>query len=199
MNKHKSLPPGTIIFLNGTSSSGKTTLLKSLQTAIDEPLLDMGIDRFIWMMPKRYLDRPLWDNVLGKASYAGAAGHRLVSAMHHAILAVSALGNCVVADHVLVEPDWVRECAELFWDKPAWLVGVRCPLEVVEERERSRKDRTLGQARAQFELVHHHGVYDIEVDTSVMNPSECAEMIKKAVLMGKEPKALSSLRSRLPG
>ena len=56
---------GTIIFLNGTSSSGKTTILQALQDSLDEPFLDMGIDRFIRMLPKRYLNRPLWDDVLG--------------------------------------------------------------------------------------------------------------------------------------
>ena len=42
----------TIIFINGTSSSGKTSLIKALQTKLHEPYLDMGIDRFIWMLPK---------------------------------------------------------------------------------------------------------------------------------------------------
>jgi chloramphenicol 3-O-phosphotransferase len=51
--------PGTIILLNGTSSSGKTTLLKTLQAALPEPFLDSGLDRFLWMLPKRYLEPPL--------------------------------------------------------------------------------------------------------------------------------------------
>ena len=79
----------TIIFINGTSSSGKTSLLKLLQKKLPEPYLDMGIDKFIWMLPSRYLDRPLWDEVLGKALHSGPVGLTLFSGMHHAIAAAS--------------------------------------------------------------------------------------------------------------
>jgi chloramphenicol 3-O phosphotransferase len=116
--------------------------------------------------------------------------------MHQTILANSNLGNFILADHVLVEPGWVAECAALFSEKPAWLIGVRCPLEVVEERERNRKDRTLGQARSQYECVHRHGLYDIEVDTSLMNPSECADKIKNEIFRQGTPSALKKLKER---
>lgn len=169
---------GTVVILNGASSSGKTSIAKALQALFDTPFLDAGLDRFIWMLPKRYLDRPLWDDVLGLNTEAGLTGHRLVTAMHRAIVALSQAGSNVVADHVLVESDWVDDAAALFADLPAYLVGVRCPLEVLEQRERDRRDRTLGQARAQVTVVHKHvlsrGGYDVEVDSSVESPEACA-------------------------
>ncbi|MBI5965979.1 MAG: AAA family ATPase [Chloroflexi bacterium] len=167
----------TIIFLNGTSSSGKTSLLKALQNQLREPYLDMGIDRFIWMLPKRYLDRPLWDDVLGKAHHSGPVGLILFSGMHHAIAAAASRGNNVVADHVFVEKAWADECANLFADMNAYLIGIHCPLEVLEQRERGRKDRTLGQARAQFDVIHRYTKYDLEVDTSLLTPEQCAQKI----------------------
>jgi chloramphenicol 3-O phosphotransferase len=173
--------PGTIIVLNGTSSAGKSTLLKALQKAMIEPYLDAGIDKFIWMLPARYLDRPLWDDILGDADRAGGHGHRLFSGMHHAIAALSRRGNNVLADHVLVERAWADECARQFADLPAYLVGVRCPLNVVEAREASRRDRTLGQARKQFDVVHAHALYDLEVDTSLMEVEECVQRIARHV------------------
>lgn len=171
------MPPGIIIILNGTSSSGKTSLVKALQKILDGPFLDAGIDRFLWMLPSRYHHRPMWDEVLGLATHAGPIGHRLMSGMHQAIAALSRSGNHVIADHVLVEPQWLQECAELFSDLPAYLIGVRCPLDVLEQREKERKDRTLGQARAQFNIVHAHGVYDLEVDTSLADPEKCAQQV----------------------
>jgi len=66
--------PGTIILLNGTSSSGKTSIVKALQDSLEEPYLVMGIDRFIWMLPKRYLNSPLWDEVLGLLTEPGRRG-----------------------------------------------------------------------------------------------------------------------------
>jgi chloramphenicol 3-O phosphotransferase len=187
---------GKIIILNGTSSSGKTSIVRALQDRLAEPYLEVGLDKFIWMLPRRYLDRPLWDDVLGLNVTAGATGHWLVAGMHRTIAALSAAGIHVIADHVLVEPAWLLECVRLFSDPPALLVGVRCPLAVLEERERARKDRTLGQARAQFEAVHAHNLYDIEVDTAVSTPQECAEQIEAWLARGEAPSALRRLHGR---
>ena len=167
----------TIIFLNGTSSSGKTAILKALQDQLPDPFLEMGIDRFIFMLPRRYLNRPLWDDVLGKAVQAGISGRVLFSGMHHAIAAAARQGSNVVADHVFVEKAWVDECAALFAEMNAYLIGVQCPLDVLEQRERDRQDRTLGQARLQYDVVHKYTCYDLEVDTSILSPEECAKRI----------------------
>ena len=183
---------GNIIILNGTSSSGKTSVLRALQEILEEPYLEAGIDKFIWMLPHRYLDRPLWDEVLGLADHAGGEGHVLVSGMHAAIASLAREGNNVIADHVLVEPAWARECAVLFADLPAYLVGVRCPLDVLEQRERSRGNRTLGQARLQYNLVHKYVNYDLEVDTSILSPEACAGEIKKRLRT--RPEAFKKLR-----
>lgn len=187
---------GNIIIINGASSSGKTSMVKAVQEIMEDPYLDAGLDRFLWMMPSRYLDRPLWDDVLGLADRAGESGRWLASGMHHAIATLSRRGINVVADHVLVEPAWTQECAALYNGLPAWLVGVRCPLEVLEEREKQRRNRTLGQARLQHELVHAHGVYDLEVDTSLLSAEECAEKIRQRLASGLPPAALKQIRER---
>jgi chloramphenicol 3-O phosphotransferase len=169
--------PGTVIVINGTSSSGKSSIIRALQDKLNAPYIDMGVDRFIFMLPKRYLNRPLWDDVLGKADQAGATGHRLVAGMHRAIAAASQSGLNVLADHVLVEKEWADDCARLFADLPAYLIGIQCPLEVLEERERQRQDRTLGQARLQFPVTHKYAYYDLQVDTSLWTVAECADAI----------------------
>jgi chloramphenicol 3-O phosphotransferase len=185
---------GTIILLNGTSSSGKTSILKALQDIQEEPYLDVGLDKFLWMLPGRYLEPPLWDEVLGLADRAGPVGHHLVSGMHQAIAVLSLGGNNVIADHVLVEPDWLRQCIRLFSPLPAYFVGVHCPLEVLEQRERERHNRTWGQARLQYDLVHVHGIYDLEVDTSINAPEECAQQIKLRLQSEVPPHAFKRLK-----
>ncbi len=190
------MQPGTVLFLNGASSAGKTSILNAVQARLEQPYLDMGLDRFLQMLPKRYLDRPLWDDVLGRATVAGATGHRLVFGMHRAILAACHAGNNIVADHVLVERIWADDCANLFSGLPAYLIGVRCPLAVLEQRERARKDRTLGQAAAQFPLVHRYCVYDLEVDTSILSPEQCAQRIIERIKY--PPEALQRLNKTKP-
>lgn len=188
--------PGTVIILNGTSSSGKSTILKELQKQLSEPYLEAGIDKFLWMLPKRYLEPPLWDEVFGKADRLGDTGHQLVYSMHHAIRALALSGSNVLADHVMIHSGCRQGVAHLLHDLPTYLVGVRCPLEVLEERERARKDRTLGQARKQFDLVHANLAYDIEVDTSLKSPEECALTIMNYI-QSTPPGAIKILSDRL--
>lgn len=95
---------------------------------------------------------------------------------------------------MLVEHRWLEECTRLFSELPALFVGVRCPLDVLERREAARKDRTLGQARAQFHLVHAHGIYDLEVDTLESSAEACALQIKQRLEDGSSPDAFKRLR-----
>jgi chloramphenicol 3-O phosphotransferase len=186
--------PGRITVLHGTSSSGKSGIVRALQGILEEPLLDAGIDKLIWMRPRPYLERPLWDEVLGLATDAGPVAHRLVSGMHQSIAALSRAANNVVADHVLIERRWLAGCAVLFSELPALFVGVRCPLDGLEQREAARVDRTLGHARAQFRQVHAHGIYDLEVDKSTSSAEACALQIKRCLEEGESPDALERLR-----
>ena len=173
---------GQIIIINGTSSSGKTSILHAFQNTQAEVYLECGIDTFIWMMPERYRERPLWEDVLGQANKAGYAGHQLVKGMHQAIRSLSLAGINVIADHIMIEFEWARECARLLADLPAYIVGVHCPLDIVEAREASRKNRTLGQARLQNPIIHKFTQYDVVVETSRFDPEECTQQIQLCMM-----------------
>jgi chloramphenicol 3-O phosphotransferase len=60
-------------------------------------------------------------------------------------------------------------------------VGLHCPLPVLEQRERSRGDRRVGTVRGHHALVHSFRDYDVNLDTSVLNPEECAAAVVKEV------------------
>jgi chloramphenicol 3-O phosphotransferase len=184
---------GKIIIINGTSSSGKTSIVRALQDIMEEPYVEAGIDKFIWMLPHRYLDRPLWDDVLGLANQAGELGHQLVMGMHRTAEVLSHIGMNVIVDHVLVEDIWWQDCVERFSELPVYLIGIRCPLEILEERENARKNRTLGQARKQFNIVHGKGIYDLQVDTSILSVEECAKKIRERITSEVPPTALKLL------
>lgn len=165
-----------LILLNGTSSAGKSSIVKYLQEKLQDPYLDMGLDKFLYMLPNRHLKQPLWKNVWDHTS-AGEVGNRLMSGMHHSIKSMLSCGNFVIADHVLIEKKWVAELAELFHDQHAYFIGIHCPLEVVVQRELDRKDRTLGSARVQHPIVHKYAHYDFSIDSSTMTPEEGADRI----------------------
>ena len=185
-------PRGRIILLNGTSSSGKTTLARALQDRLPDPWIEIGIDRFVFALPRRYREQPAWSEVFryvpedrpeGAAFEieTGPLGQRLVSGMHRTAAALAAIGLDVIVDHVLLERAWLDDCRRVWASYAMLTVGVRCPLDVVVQRERTRRDRTLGQAAAQFAVVHRWGGYDLEVDTSVLSPDEAAGRIANAV------------------
>lgn len=189
--------PGTVVVLNGTASSGKTSIAFALQELMDEPYLEAGIDRFLGALPRRYFVRPAWDEVLGMWTQPGPVGGPLVLGMHAAIAALARAGTNVVVDHVLIDPSWPLDLAHALDGIPAYLVGVRCELAVVVERERTRGDRTLGEAAAQYDLAHRHGIYDLEVDTAVMSPQDCAGRIRALITSAQPPRAFEACRAQV--
>ena len=160
---------GRILFLNGASSSGKSSIAKALQKMIKEPCIHFCIDDYLGMFQDE-----LWQNrdiVEQEWTY-------IIGGFHAAAAAIARAGNLVIVDDVLEEnPPWVENLLELFDGLEVVFIGVHCPLEELERRERERKDRKEGMARLQFEQVHAQAVYDIEVDTSVLSPVECASVI----------------------
>lgn len=188
-----------IVLLNGTSSSGKTTLAKALQRRWDGPLLAVGIDTVVFALPGRWLNPPHWHEVFvytgeGDALQitAGPLGDRLVAGLHRSVAALAGEGFDVVVDHVLLSPAWVADAAEALSGHRVLSVGVRCPLAEVVRREAARRDRTLGQARAQFHTVHAYAGYDVEVDTALGDPDHCAGQIADAAAAHPAPTRLAA-------
>jgi len=175
-----------LILLNGTSSAGKSSIVKCLQEKLQKPYLDMGLDKFLYMLPDQYMKQPLWKEVWDHTS-VGELGNRLMSGMHHSMRAMINRGNLVLADHVLIEKNWVSELAELFHDQSAYFIGIQCPLDVIEKREIDRKDRTLGSARLQFPVVHQWCEYDLSLDSSITTPERSADMIIEFLASRKPP------------
>ena len=178
---------GTMIFLNGASSSGKTSIAKVLQEILNEPYLHVALDAFFDMMPARYV---IGDDPWAVTDPAG----RMISGFHGAIAALAAAGNNVIVDHVLLEIAWVRECAALLAPFRSVFVGVHCSLAELERREAVRADRSIGLARFQHARVHAHHLYDLEVDTSTQSPEECAGRISAYLRDGHLPTAFGRLR-----
>jgi chloramphenicol 3-O phosphotransferase len=171
---------GTIVFLNGTSSSGKTSVARALRQVLAEPYFYVAADQFSAMLPGQPVDA---------GPYLA-----LFSAMHRSLAALAAAGANVVVDHVVGNKTWLKECVDLLSGYRVLFVGVLCPPDELERRERERGDRRIGQAGDQLGFVHAHGLYDLEVDTSTATPEDCALRIKRRLEAGPPPTAFRQLR-----
>jgi chloramphenicol 3-O phosphotransferase len=184
---------GHVILLNGTSSSGKTTIAKALQASLSEPYMHISGDHLLDMLPEWFWSPPDQE--------AAAAVMRLVPAiipgLHRCVVALAESGINLIVDHVLQEKEWLEECVEIWDGLDVLFVGVECPLEIAEQREKERDDRNIGTARYQYERVHAHGLYDVKVDTSTLTVDECVTRITELVEKKPARTAFREIRNRL--
>jgi chloramphenicol 3-O phosphotransferase len=167
------------VYLNGTSSAGKTTIRRALQEAIEIPVLTTGIDLLIRrILPdKAFLQRSTQDDFYSvtESDSQGCAvprlfmGERAKNAYHGLIAATVALlktGNSVIIDDVAIAGKWqVDLWKEALSEFPSIFVGVHCSLEVLQQREKARGDRPLNSAQGQYDIVHKEIEYDLNIDT----------------------------------
>lgn len=187
---------GRVILLNGTPRSGKSSIVAAIKTGWPEPWIEMGVDVSNHaMLPAKY--RP------GIGLRPG--GERpdlepLVVSLYRALLESIAVhareGLDVVAEFGLHADyagdfDARLEAAERLKGLPVLLVGVRCPLSEIMHRRKagqtgreglylgSTPDGDIPAPVLRFDkAVHAPGVYDLEVDTSVLSPGDCAATIR---------------------
>jgi chloramphenicol 3-O phosphotransferase len=183
--------PGQVIFLNGVSSSGKSSIARRLLQVLDRPYFHMAVDMFGAMRAKErtaQLSPTELDLILARTR---AGFHRAVAGMAHA-------GNDVVVDHVLSEQWRLLDCLTVLDALDVIFVGVHCDIAELARRERARGDRVPGQAAAQLAQVHAHGLYDLECDTSAASPDQCAVQIAQFLAQRTDgPTAFDRLRSAL--
>lgn len=174
-----------ILFLNGTSSAGKTTAARAFQQLWQEPVLYASIDSFIFMFA---------DHVLKNDAVRKDALLPLISAFNQSLPNIAATGFPVIVDYVMESRAWLDECLDTLRDHDVYFVGVKCPLDELERRELARGDRQVGFARWQFDRVHRYGDYDLELDTHAHSPEQCAAQLRDLLLSGKKPSAFHRLR-----
>ncbi|MGW1954584.1 chloramphenicol phosphotransferase CPT family protein [Streptomyces sp. NPDC001920] len=178
---------GLVIFLNGTSSSGKSSIAGELLRTLDEPCFHMPVDAFHAMRSSSPVPPDQLASVL----------HRTWQGYHRAVAGMAAAGNNVVVDHVLSAEWRLRDCLSLLVPQDVVLVKVHCARKELERRERMRGDRPPGLAVSQLEQVHAHGVYDLECDTGDTTPRECARRIKDFLSARTRPTAFERLRNAM--
>ena len=205
--------------LNGTPRSGKPSIAAALGESSDSLWLNLGVDAFAAVTPRRL--RPgIGLRPGGERPDLEDAVAALFGALYAAVVAWSRSGLDVVVD-VGHHDDYSTPLGVLAWvardlsGLPAYLIGVRCPVEVITARRdagssdpgggrgggggsyvTSGPDRTVPEVVLRWErAVHDPGIYDLEVDTSTASPEACAAAIVRRLAEG-PPVAFAALAAR---
>jgi len=151
---------GKIIFVNGASSSGKSTLSGALQAELDEPFWHFSIDhlREANVLPSQRIKSGefLWPD-MRPAFFEG---------FHRCLPALAGAGNNLIVEHIIETEAWMHRLVRLLEPFDVFFVGVHCPLPELERRETERGNRRPGEARQDYGVIHTFGVYDFEMDST---------------------------------
>jgi chloramphenicol 3-O phosphotransferase len=162
---------GKIIFLNGASSAGKSTLARAIQAQISDPFWHVSSDQFVEakLLPNRRDE--------GSDFAWPVMRPRFFDAFHRCLPAMASAGNNLIVDHVIEFEVWMSDLVVLLAPYDVFFVGVHCPLAEMERRERDRGNRSIGEGRDHLEVVHTFGDYDYETDTPTATPDENAHTL----------------------
>lgn len=180
-----------IVVLNGTSSSGKTSIARAFQEIAPRLFLNFSIDSILYSLPESTIER-----IKRGGDITDLRFPELVRAFYTCVRELAALGHDLVIDHAVVsraEAEMLLAAVERY---RVFLVGLDCPLEVVVDRERGRGDRRPGLAAAQCERIHRWLEYDLVIDTSRATPHEAARQIVTA-LASRDADALARTHAKL--
>lgn len=167
---------GRILFLNGVTSSGKTSIVEALQEREDVFFHVVANDLFQEMVGDKYLRQDYWKYL-----------SEVIIMMYHAAKLFSDMGKNVLIDGILVEREQIRphyqQLLEIMKDSPLDIIEVYCPLEICRQRNIQRGDRYETQSEEQAALMAKEIRYSMKVDTSLLTPEECAEQIIKTLIV----------------
>jgi chloramphenicol 3-O phosphotransferase len=168
-----------IVVLNGAPRSGKSSLAAAIQETFPGVWVNLGVDAQILALPSHLrpgiglrpgAERPDVEPLIPS----------LYAALYGSALAYDLEGLDVVVDvghHS--RPGVLAACARLVAGRAAYLIGVRCPLDEIVRRRKATGFPTTDAPLALWQTeVHRPGVYDLEVDTSVLSPFEAAEAVR---------------------
>jgi chloramphenicol 3-O phosphotransferase len=192
----------SVIILNGAPRSGKSSIVAAIQDTFDQPWMNLGAD--VWV---RRVTPPRFRPGIGLRPGGERPDLEPFVVTSFAGLYDSIAAHCrqrlnVVADvghhDAYSRPLGILEASARQLDGLEVLfVGVRCPIEVIMARREASKAQgedhyVIGSAddpvpepvRRWQDEVHRPGIYDLEVDTSILTPEECAAEIGRRLRDG---------------
>jgi chloramphenicol 3-O phosphotransferase len=199
-----------VIILNGTSSSGKSSIAKALKILSPEPFLHVGIDLLYAIMPPSYINSGAQaaqgfkivtkaDNPSQKVDVEFGAFGQQVRDCSPALAQIFMQANIhLIVDEVLIGDRFLRGYVETFNDSQTYFIGITCDLNVLKERELLRNNRAIGLAESQYHSVHApERFYDLVLDSSRTSQFDCAQQVLDFIKQHPEPTALKKCAARM--
>lgn len=183
---------GKIIFLNGTSSSGKSEIARALQEKLPQPYLYFSIDQWLHMLPEKFMSSADEDLPPDREKEMVDIFPVMMSALHQSIATFMTSGVNLVVDHVLQRQDWLEECVRILDGSRVLFVGVFCDPNEVRRKE-SEGTLPIGLGDSQVTRVHAHDLYDLKVDTCQMTAEDICALIIQALDRSSLPTAFQQL------
>jgi chloramphenicol 3-O phosphotransferase len=198
---------GRVVILNGVSRAGKSTLARTIQESVPGVWMHIGGDAHkactppnrqpgVGLRPGRNQVRPEVEKCVPV----------LYAALFESVAVHARFGLDVVVDEKFHDSYTRRygileDCARRLAGLDTLFVGVRCPLEVIWERRARTWGQVLGEVAQDVvdavelaqRATHAHRGYDLEVDTALMSPEDCAAVIARRLAEGPRGTALASI------
>jgi chloramphenicol 3-O phosphotransferase len=186
------------VFLNGTSSSGKTSISTELINQKEIPFYHLSIDEIFNnyndFVNNKFPDEP--PRGIDHQVVSQIVDHSILSVYHSTIKLLSELGFNVIVDSIIENDKYFNDFYDVLIDHPILFVGVRCSKEELTRREQSRGDRAIGLAHSQFDYIYSYDEYDLEVNTEELSPVECADKILSFIKSDQEYSVFKNLSKR---
>jgi chloramphenicol 3-O phosphotransferase len=181
----------TIVVLNGTSSSGKTTLARAFQELAGSVFLNFSIDDIFYSLPQSAIDRIRAGQTIPNLPFI-----EIHTAYYACVRELAACGRDLVIDNAITSRAQAERLVAAVEGHRVLMVSVTCSPGGLEERERTRGDRQVGLASRQIETIDRWLEYDVRIDTSVLSAHAGAERVVEA-LTWKSLTGLERTRDRL--
>jgi chloramphenicol 3-O phosphotransferase len=163
-------PP--VIVLHGPTSAGKSSLGRALQEISPVPAFHVSLDSFVTMSRRCDMRSP---------EEIQQAYHIHCDNLRSTLTRLMSTQFEVIVDLVLRDEIELQEVFNTIQSRPVYLIGVRAPLAILEERERNRDDRGIGMAREQNSSPAFNRNYDLIIDTTKYSPEEGAIEIRSFI------------------
>jgi chloramphenicol 3-O phosphotransferase len=193
-----------IILLNGTSSSGKTTIAKIMQEKYPGVLLLYGVDNIVQNAFPLKCDFPPFDEqaikVVVKEIDGQPAAKLIVSPFMYPVYRaavcfykmLSEQGYDIIIDEVLFDENRISQYFELLFGEKVYFIAVKPEKKVAVERETMRGDRLQGLAAGLYNEVYNPiFTHDILLDSGQLTPEESADIVLEYLKHNKSPQGFT--------